>query len=394
MEHGTAQILFALLRSVLNGTKAEIGISRIVPETFSELLSISRKHNIEHLVVYGLQQNGLLSEEYSQITNKIFEAAYRCEQICFEFERLCTALEEAKIPFIPLKGAVMRKYYPETWMRTSCDIDVLVHEHDSEKAVSALIDGCNYTYHKKGSHDIALITPGKIRVELHYNLIESNVSEEASAVLSRVWESANICEGFRWQYEMSDEMFYFYHIAHMAKHFENGGCGIKPFADLWFLNSSDGEMLKKREELLRQGNLLKFAKTAQKLSRVWFDNEKTDSPSLIMEDYVLYGGAFGSLKNRIAVQQQKKGGKIKYLWFKIFVPYDEIKFYYPVLQKYRFLTPFMEVYRWFKLIFGGRLRSVSKEIKMNQSVSDETTEDTRGFLFSIGLLNDDSHILK
>ena len=27
---------------------------------------------------------------------------------------------------------------------------------------------------------------------------------------------------------MLDELFYFYHIAHMVKHFENGGCGIRP----------------------------------------------------------------------------------------------------------------------------------------------------------------------
>lgn len=394
MKHGTAQILFALLRSVLNGTKADIDVSRVTPETFSELLSISRKHDIEHLVVYGLQQNGLLSEEYSQITNKIFEAAYRCEQICFEFERLCTALEEANIPFIPLKGAVMRKYYPETWMRTSCDIDILVHERDSEKAVSVLADNCEYTYYKKGSHDIALITPGKIRVELHYNLIESNVSAVESAVLLRVWESADKCEGFCNQYEMSDEMFYFYHIAHMAKHFENGGCGIKPFADLWFLNSTDGGTVKKRETLLRQGNLLRFAQTAQKLSRVWFDNEEMDCLSLEMQNYVLNGGSFGSAKNRISVQQQKKGGKFRYLWSKIFIPYDEIKFFYPILQKYRFLTPFMEVYRWLKLIFGGRLKSVSKELEMNQSVSVESKEFTRDFLAKIGLLNDDLHGFK
>lgn len=26
---------------------------------------------------------------------------------------------------------------------------------------------------------------------------------------------------------MKEEMFYFYHIAHLAKHFEVGGCGIR-----------------------------------------------------------------------------------------------------------------------------------------------------------------------
>ncbi|MBO4954226.1 MAG: nucleotidyltransferase family protein, partial [Clostridia bacterium] len=30
------------------------------------------------------------------------------------------------IDFMPLKGAVIRQYYPEPWMRTSCDIDIHV----------------------------------------------------------------------------------------------------------------------------------------------------------------------------------------------------------------------------------------------------------------------------
>lgn len=391
MEHGTAQILFSLLRSVFHGTKADKEIHALMPETFSELLSVSRKHDIEHLLVYGLELNGLIPEEYGEITNKVFEAAYRCEQLCFEFERLCAAFEEAEIPFIPLKGAVIRKHYPETWMRTSCDIDILVHEADLEKSVSVLADKCDFAYYKKGSHDVALITPGKIRVELHYNLIENEVSETSSAVLSRVWESANRCEGFRWQYEMSKEMFYFYHIAHMAKHFENGGCGIKPFADLWILDSIYGANSLKSEELLAEGELLTFARAAQKLSKVWFGNEQADSLSVKMENFVLNGGSFGSQKNRIAVQQQKKGGKTGYLFTRIFLPYNEIKYIYPVLQKHRWLTPIFEVLRWFRLIFGGRSKSVVKEIEQNRAVSAEESGDIRAFLLSIGLLNDNSH---
>jgi hypothetical protein len=45
-----------------------------------------------------------------------------------EFERICLVLEKAKIPHIPLKGSVLRKLYKEPWLRTSCDIDILVQE--------------------------------------------------------------------------------------------------------------------------------------------------------------------------------------------------------------------------------------------------------------------------
>ena len=46
-------------------------------------------------------------------------AIYRYEKINYELNRLRSALNEAQIPFIPLKGSVLRQYYPEPWMRTS-----------------------------------------------------------------------------------------------------------------------------------------------------------------------------------------------------------------------------------------------------------------------------------
>ncbi len=390
MEHGTNQILFALLRSVFSGTKVHSETPELSAEAFCDLLVLASKHDMEHLVIYALQQNGLIPEEYSAVQNKLFEAVFRGEQLCFEYERICNALESAEIPFIPLKGAVVRKYYPEPWMRTSCDIDILVDKDDLEKSVATLVDKCEYTYHKKGSHDVALISPSRIRVELHYNLIEKDVSAAAADILSRVWETASVCEGFRWQHKMSDEMFYFYHIAHMAKHFENGGCGIRPFADIWLMENNGVSNGEKVSELLAQGNLLVFARAAQKLSKVWFDNAETDSVSLKMEEYVLNGGTFGSTKNRIAVQQQKKGGKTGYLFTKIFLPYDEIKFIYPILQKHRWLTPLMEVLRWLRLIFGSRSKNIAKEIKLNQSVTAEESDATREFLASVGLLENNN----
>ena len=188
-----------------------------------------------------------------------------------------------------------------------------------------------------------------------------------------------------YQHYMTDEMFYFYHIAHMAKHFENGGCGIRPFIDLWILDGIQEADQEKRDKLLLQGNLLKFANAVRKLSRIWFENEKYDFTSQQMEDYILTGGVYGNNENRITVQQQKKGGRIKYALSKIFIPYDVIKFHYPILQKHIWLTPFMEVRRWFKLIFCGHAKRTINELKYNQTISADKADATKNFLENIGL---------
>jgi hypothetical protein len=279
----------------------------------------------------------------------------------------------------------MRRYYPEPWMRTSCDIDILIHEQDAEKAKSILVGEHNYTYHGKGSHDLSFFTPANVHIELHYDLVEDGVANKSSEVLKSVWDTAVLQEKSDYCYEMPDEMFYFYHIAHMAKHFEGGGCGIRPLIDLWILDNLETADHHRRDELLESGDLLKFANSARKLSRVWFGGEEHDPVSLQMQDFILTGGVYGSSQNRIAVQQQKKGGRVKYALSKIFLPYDVIKFHYPVLQKHRCLTPLMQVRRWCKLIFCGHLKRSAKELQYNNSITDTEAKNIQNFLHNIGL---------
>jgi len=386
MDHRTVQILFALLRSAIRGTKlTDSERENYSADMLQDLLKIASKHDVIHLLVLGLKQNDLIPKENSEIEKYIFKAVYRYERLRYEYEILCDVLEKAKIQFLPLKGSVIRKYYPEAWMRTSCDIDILVHEDDVEKAKTLLVDENGYKDHGKSSHDISLFTPANIHVELHYNLGEDGITSESSEVLKNVWNHATVREGFLSWYEMSDEMFYFYHIAHMAKHFENGGCGIRPFMDLCILDAIPKINMEKRDSLLETGKLLKFADVARKLSRVWFESEEYDFVSQQMEYFILRGGVYGTNENRIMVQQQKKGGKIKYALSKIFIPYDVIKFHYPILQKHRWLTPFMEVRRWFKLIFCGHAKRTMHELKYNNTISQEKAQSMQTFLNEIGL---------
>ena len=136
MDQRTIQIFFALLRSSVCGEKLTEGErSEYSQGMLQSLLSVAYKHDLAHLLVHGINQNNILSEENAELERFVFEAIYRCEQIKYEYEILCSALEEAKIPFLPLKGSVIRKYYPEEWMRTSCDIDVLVRREDLDGTI-------------------------------------------------------------------------------------------------------------------------------------------------------------------------------------------------------------------------------------------------------------------
>ena len=171
----------------------------------------------------------------------------------------------------------------------------------------------------------------------------------------------------------------------MAKHFENGGCGIRPFLDVWVLNHRVPFDREKRGRLLADGGLSAFAEQAGLLSEIWFGEAEHTELTRKMQTYILRGGLYGADENRIAVQQQKRGGKIGYALSKIFIPYDTIRFHYPILERHRWLTPAMEVRRWGKLIFCGHLRRTARELRYSGSISKDMAESTRAFLKELGL---------
>ena len=389
MNRETNRLLFCLLRSAICGNELRSNEKELLTaESVAEIMCLARKHDVEHLAAFALKQNRIpsVSADYSaKLENCILKAAFRHRQLNFEYENLCSVFEDAEIPFIPLKGSVIRKFYPEAWMRTSCDIDILICESDLDKATAILVDEFEYTYKGKGSHDVSLFSPGNIHLELHYNLVEDGIAKESSDILRKVWEQTYVRKGCKYCRDMTDAMFYFYHVAHMAKHFENGGCGIRPFIDMFILDNLDGSNYTERDNLLLHGGLLKFANICRTLARVWFGGYDSDSLSRQMEDYILRGGVYGNSENRITVQQQKKGGKLRYAISRIFIPYEEIKFHYPILERHKWLTPLMEVRRWFKLIFcGGAKRSIN-ELKYNNSISADKASEMKKFLSNIGL---------
>ncbi len=386
MDDKQIKLLFALLRSAVCGISlSQEEISFYSSEKLNKLVSLARKHDVVHLLLLGLKKNHLLDNWNNDLKNEMLSTVYRYEKMNYEFGRICNALEQAGIPFMPLKGAVIRNYYPEPWMRTSCDIDVLVQEKELDRAVSRFENCLGYTRLSQNGHDVSLFSQNKTHIELHYDLMGNSKIKNADRVLQNIWEKALKHHGCNNRYDMPDDLFYFYHIAHMAKHFMNGGCGIRPFLDIWVLNHRVDCNKGNRKNLLVQGDLFAFSKQVKLLSEVWFSTSEHTKVTKQMEKYVLHGGTYGAEDNRIKVQQQQKGGRLNYALSKIFIPYSTIKFHYPILQKYRFLTPVMEVRRWGKLIFCGHLKRTTKELKFNNNVSKKTAFETQELLKNIGL---------
>ncbi len=385
MSENIVSILFSVLRSVIHGTPmSDEEKSVVTVENLPKLMSMATKHDVGHLVAYGLQNNQLVDGN-SKIHQQTFLAVYRYEKLNYDLHQACEVLEKANLPFIPLKGSVLRKYYPEPWMRTSCDIDILVHESDLDRAVSCLKNELGYTEKGRETHDVSLFSPSGMHIELHYSLIESGVMDKADLPLINVWEDAKPLNSSSCHYVLSDEMFYYYHIAHMAKHFLIGGCGIRPFIDLYLLNKHLNLDVAKNEALLSSGGMLKYAQQMEQLTMVWMGNVPHTDLTRTVESYILTGGVYGTMGNLLAAQQVRKGGKLKYAWSRIWLPFEQMRFVYPILNKKRWMLPICQVRRWFRLVFCGSLKSSLHELKHNSSITNDEQQAIKSLLEQLEL---------
>lgn len=371
-------VLLNLIKCAITGVEP----SEIPVEHLEQVFLLAQRQDLLPMVADVLyrQKDRLDAATAERCQKAIFSAVMRYERMQHELEQTCRLLEQAHLPFIPLKGAVLRKHYPQPWMRTSCDIDILVKDIDRAAAV---LSKHGYANKGKGSHDIMFLSPAGVPVELHFLLIDTD--PKAEAVLQNMWDYAQPVQPGAAQHVLRDDMFYFYHIAHMAKHFSMAGCGMRFFVDTWLLDTTDHDPTA-RIELLERGGLRAFAENAGKLSRAWLGDGAMDPLLEQMQTFVLQGGTLGSNGNQVRLHKARSNGKTGFLLYRIFMPYSSMRLKYPVLKNWPVLLPFFWILRWLQLLFkGSKRKNALQEMKMNQQMDSQCVRDTKWMLHELGL---------
>ena len=385
-----SEILIALIRSCLTGEPLAADIKAdLSEEMVSRLYSVAYAHSVTHLVAHGLYKNGLLdsdSDVCAKFKKNNFAEIFQLEQMQYEIRRVSQLFEQQEIPFLPLKGAVLRAYYPEPWMRNSCDVDILVHPEDLDRAIDALCNEFGYKLASRDFYDVSMFAPSGMHLELHFALMEKCFP--ASQYLDKFWENAApVAEG-KMEHKLTDDMFYFHQVIHLAKHFVSGGCGIRLFMDLWVLNqhkafNPTGGYVAFLENL----GLQKLEQQARLLSEVWFSGKEHTELTRKLESFVMDSGVYGTVQNSVTMGQLKNGGKNQYAISRVFLPYEKIREHYPILKEKKYLTPLYQVKRWFKVIREGRLRKSVEEIQVNFNVDTQTKDLIHSLMTELDLIS-------
>lgn len=323
----TYDTIILLLRSALTGEQLDVEYRDNINSLFSDpaLFNIASAHSVANVVSVGILNN-CFNAEGTKFEQAELNAAISDAQIEADFNSIKASLQKYHIDFIPLKGVVLKQYYPDTAMRTCGDIDILIHKEDTENAVDAIVKDCGFTSQSYNYHDVVLISDSGVTLELHFSL-EYDV-EKLDAILVRAWEYAlKVNES---EYRFSDDFFFFFILSHLAHHFYPYGCGIRFFMDLWVIRHSMGlEFNGAVGELCRKAGIEKFSEVALQLSEVWFGEEEHSELTRAMEEYIFDCGTFGNTDNVAAVGGEKKKGRFAYNLKRMLLPYGKLKLIHP-----------------------------------------------------------------
>ena len=386
------EILFALLRRGLSCSACadadkDILLGAQSKEAWREAYDLALQHDvaaIASIAAMQLPQGGLDAVVSSSFEKQRMLSVFRYEKLEYVQKAVLEKFNASAIRHIPLKGAVIRGYYPEPYMRTSCDIDILVPPEELEGALNAL-ESIGFRKENAERHDISLFSPDGVHLELHFALSDPD-DPFYGEFFDGLWNDGVLpCgDSAPYTYRMKEELFYTYHMIHMAKHFKLGGCGIRPFADLWVLRNRGELLARVSADSLGQLGFGEFAKAAERLTQVWFDGLEHDDTTRMMEQFILDGGVYGSREQFVAVKRSD-GGTLRYVLGRIFLSYDHLSERYNSLRGRKWLMPVYQVRRWFEAIFNGRLKMGGEELSMLKNAEGRQSGETSELLSRLGL---------
>lgn len=286
-----------------------------------------------------------LTERWQQTVVTLARQEYATEELLAAFDR-------GKLSRVPMKGYVLREYYPVPELRTFGDVDLLIREEDRERADELMRregfactdkSGTVYTYRR-----------GPYRYELHTRLIPDGFSRIDPDRLPDPWEHTVQADG-PYGYRFAPSFHLLYLLLHLCKHLIGNGAGVRMWLDIALLLRRETELdWGWIRQYLQELRLTAFADAVFGICQRWFHTPPPYALSPLPEETyaalareILQAGTFGKTERNMAVsrlrQQTGRGGdrgaRLRALGQFVFPPYRQLKGQYPFLEGRPWLLP-------------------------------------------------------
>lgn len=357
--------VLAAIRAVVNRTSPPNPPEGLDWETAARL---AVKHSVGNLFCYAIEGMDCVPPELLKRLVEYKKKAILREAIQeTELSLLRVALNQAKIQFMPLKGILLKQFYPKPDMRMMGDIDILFDETRAEDVREILV-GMGYTvkaFANGTSPDVYYKQP-IMNLELHRTLL--NRPKEWVSSFADAWARANRKNEF--EFEMTPEDYYVFLMAHLIKHYVGYGTGIRSILDIWVCKTAcayDREQVLSRFEEL---GVSEFAKNIENLADAWFGNGTLTPLLEEIGNFVLMSGTYGERLTKIMACTADTGAaKSEYFFRRLFLSRKEMEHGYPILKKAPFLLPVCWLYRLGKKAF--RRDVLTREMQLLGNVDGE-----------------------
>lgn len=290
--------------------------------------------------------------------------------VSFEEERkaLYGYLNEHGIDYLPLKGIIIKDYYPDQFSREFADNDILFDEK-KDKLVKEFFVKRDYEVEafRKSNHDVFQKKPF-FNFEMHRALFGETGDNGLIIKYFNSYLNKSLIKENKEHY-LNDEDFYIYFTAHSYKHYHGSGCGIRTLIDYYLYvkkSNLDFDYINKELEKL---NLVDFSNQIRTISQKVFDDEPLSEEEEQVLLYIASSGTYGTLEHSVAKGVKAKG-KFGYFMSRIFPPYCFYKYAYPWAYYCPILIPFAWLARFFRVLFKNP-KKAKNELKTIHNYKDK-----------------------
>lgn len=363
MEGVEKKTLIYLMACSLQGTKPDEQMLSGVD--LEKLFFLAKAHTVSAMVCMALEQTDTFRCAEEGIRAKWLEQKNKAvrKNMLLDAERrsLEKEFEKNGIWYMPLKGSILKDWYPKFGMREMADNDIFF-DAAKRQQVKTIFQNRGYTVEAYGTsnHDAYEKQPiynFEMHVALYHETYSVFYEKYANIKQQLIQDKEN-----PYRFHFTPEDFYVFAVVHAYKHYSQSGTGIRTLADIYIMNRKLGRSLNREyvEAELKNLQILAYERESRKLAQKLFERAEPVKESDLTEEeqkmlfYYLGSGTYGTLHNLTFHRMQKMqpdgeplrvSTKIRYLLSRMFPGLDWCRSYAPPVYRFPILLPFFWILR-------------------------------------------------
>ena len=382
----SSEHLLYLMACALQGVSAREKV--LADADLKQLLIMARKHSVASMVCMALEKTAIFANADEAAKKQWLEAKNKAirKNMLLDAERkaILHELEIQGIWYMPLKGSILKDWYPKPGMREMADNDILF-DPSGRKQVREIFQNRGYKTisFRKLNHD-EYEKPPIYNFEMHVSLFYG-MYKELTKQYENVKERLLPVDGTAYQFAFTPEDFYVFALAHAHKHYSHSGTGVRTLADIYVLDRHLGDIMDrdKVEQKLTQLGIAEYEQHSRVLAEKLFsavrplaETELTEDEKemlLYYCDATTYGTVDTCVNNRLLELQEYSEDitlrtKLKYCCVRLFPGREFCKFAYPFVYKHPWTLPFFWVWRIVYRSIANK-KNLQHELKALKAVS-------------------------